>query len=123
MGDRGQVLIKDVGVYLYTHWGATGLIKKVHEAVAKKWRWKDPEYLARIIFDCMKGNDTDSETGHGIGTEKHKDIWRLITLDCKSQIVTVEDHRKLVYRGSFSEFVDRKFSHPSSKTNHLLNSA
>ena len=25
MGDRAQVLIKDEGVYLYTHWGASGL--------------------------------------------------------------------------------------------------
>jgi hypothetical protein len=74
MGDRGQVLIKDEGVYLYTHWGAASLIYRVQEAIAKKTRWNHPEYLARIIFDSMKGNDTDSKTGFGIGTGRHNDI-------------------------------------------------
>jgi hypothetical protein len=96
-------------VYLYTHWGATELAKKVQEAIAKKWRWDDPEYLARIIFDCMKGNDIDSGTGYGIGTKKHGDIWCLITVDCKSQTVIVEEYGKLVYRSSFREFVNTDF--------------
>jgi hypothetical protein len=35
MGDRGQVLIKPLGVYLYTHWGASELGKAVQTALKK----------------------------------------------------------------------------------------
>jgi hypothetical protein len=109
MRERGQVLIKDVGVYLYTHRKADELILRVQEAMAKEWRWDDPEYLARIIFDCMKGNDIDSEMEYGIGTERHKGIWTLITVDCKSQIITVEEYGKIAYESTFREFIETDF--------------
>ena len=70
--------------------------------MAKEWRWDYPEYLARIIFDCMKGNDTDSETDYG--------IWILITVDCKSQIIIVEEYGKIAYEGTFREFVETDFA-------------
>jgi hypothetical protein len=110
MGDRGQVFIKDTGVYLYTHWGASDLINRVKEALAKKRRWGDAEYLARIIFDCMKGKDTESETGYGIGTNQHGDIWRLITVDCENRTIRVEDFKVRHFHGSFDEFLDSGFS-------------
>jgi hypothetical protein len=109
MREKGQVLIKDVGVYLYTHRNADVLILRVQEAMAKEWRWDDPEYLARIIFDCMKGDDTESETDYGIGTERHEDIWTLITVDCKSQIITVEEYGKIAYESTFREFIETDF--------------
>jgi len=89
MGDRGQVLIKDTGVYLYTHWGASALEKVVMQAIAKKWRWNDEEYLTRIIFDEMTKGQRDQETGFGIGTGEHGDIWKLVTVNCKDQTVTL----------------------------------
>ena len=61
MGDRGTVEIH--GVYLYTHWGASDLIDVVREALAKKWRWDDESYLARIIFDTMLDGSHGTETG------------------------------------------------------------
>lgn len=91
MGDRGQVYIKDTKVYLYTHWGATSLPEDVEKAIAKKWRWDDPDYLTRIIFDVITEDNHGEETGYGIGTQKAGDIWRLVTVDCKKRTVTVAD--------------------------------
>ena len=91
MGARAQVHIKDTGVYLYTHWGAGHIFEDVAEAIQKNWRWDDPEYLTRIIFDCMKRSDIEGETGFGIGTAKHGDIEKLVVVDCKSQHVEFLD--------------------------------
>jgi len=89
MGDRGQVLIEDSGVYLYTHWGASNLGSLVKSAISEGKRWNDPEYLARIIFDYMKqGRDArkGDYTGYGIRTERNGDIWRLIKVNCEEGI-------------------------------------
>ncbi len=65
MGDRANVLIKedskDGGVFLYTHCSGSDLPKILQKAIAKKWRWGDSPYLARIIFDQM----TELEHGRG----------------------------------------------------------
>jgi hypothetical protein len=93
MGARAQVLIKDEGVYLYTHWGAEELGDDVIKAIkseAGKGRWDDPEYLARIIFDCMKGDDITGETGFGIGTKEHSDIECLVTVDCAKRAIKID---------------------------------
>ena len=129
MGERGQVLILDdwnnekepKGVYLYTHWGATKLTGDVKRALAKKWRWDNAEYLARIIFDEMKRVGeierdeyrlkayTDmGETGFGIGLHRCDDIWRLITIDTKNQEVIVEDNGK-EREYTFEEYIKLSF--------------
>lgn len=105
MGDRGQVLIKDNGVYLYTHWSATELTGQVAMALAKQWRWDDPDYLTRIIFDAMTENSHGRETGNGIGTKQAGDIWRLITVDCEGKTVEVADYGKVQFKGSFEDFI------------------
>jgi hypothetical protein len=91
MGCRGQVKIKDDcgngSVYLYTHWGAEELKEDVALVLARGKRWDDCEYLARMIFDQMKGNDFGS-TGFGIGTSEHGDIEELIMIDCENQQVS-----------------------------------
>ena len=110
MGDRGQVLVKkddkDSGVYLYTHWGASGLIEDVRKALAKRWRWNDTLYLTRIIFDVMTENDHDSETGFGIGTKEAGDAWRTITINVAKQTVQINDG---LGTWSFEAFVDSSF--------------
>lgn len=113
MGDRGQVKIN--GVYLYTHFGASELIKDVQIALAKRWRWNDLEYLARIIFDEMKGDDFITETGYGIGTKLHGDVWRLIEVN-KNEIIVwdisytkkLKKKRIQEFKGTFEEFLEWK---------------
>ena len=98
MGDRAQVLVKDTGVYLYTHWDSHKLQETVTRAIAKKWRWDDPEYLTRIIFDEMVKGYHGEETGYGISTSKHSDINLLITVNCEEQSVNVGDRVEFSFR-------------------------
>ena len=118
MRDRGQIKIN--GVYLYTHWNATKLIGDVQNALAKRWRWNDHEYLARIIFDEMKRRgkilhkkydftaECDiGETGYGIGIEQHGDIWRLIEITADNKVI-VSDYNEEVFKGSFEDFLNFK---------------
>jgi hypothetical protein len=109
MGDRGQVFIKDTGVYLYTHWGASELCDVVQDAMKRKQRWNDPEYLTRIIFSEMIKKEIDEETGYGIGSSKHGDIWRLITINCESQTIKVSDNNGATRKWSFDEFINVDF--------------
>ena len=98
MGDRAQVLIKDTGVYLYTHWESYKLQETVTKAIAKKWRWDDPVYLARIIFDEMLEGQHGNETGFGISTRQQSDINLLITVNCEEQTVRVGDKVEFSFR-------------------------
>ncbi len=71
MGDRANVAIKQpdgTAVYLYTHWGGSELALTVQKALAKRWRWDDGAYLARIVFDAMSDGNHGNETGFGIST-------------------------------------------------------
>lgn len=74
MGDRVNVVIKSEQadppsyVYLYSHWGGYDMPLVVQKALAKKWRWDDGAYLARIIFDQMTEGSVGGETGFGIDT-------------------------------------------------------
>lgn len=107
MGARAQVKIEDEGVYLYTHWGSGELQEDVRIALSRRQRWQDPEYLARIIFSQMTKGQEAGETGFGIGTSMHGDIELLITLDCKSQKLTIEDvYEKTSKTFTFSEFIE-----------------
>ena len=78
MGDRrnifitenGDTLASNKGIYLYTHWNGSSLTDTLKNALAKKWRWDDDAYLARIIFcEMVKGAEMD-ETGYGISLER-----------------------------------------------------
>lgn len=88
MSTRAQVYIKDINVYFYQHYDGYNLFDTVKKVIARKLRWNDAEYLARMIFSEMIKNDIDGETGYGIGTKQHKDIEYLVTVNCKKREVT-----------------------------------
>lgn len=69
MGDRGNIIIEDTGVVLYTHWKGSEIPNRLANALDRsKDRWDDPAYLTRVIFQDVIGND-NSITGFGISTE------------------------------------------------------
>lgn len=115
MGDRGHVTVTnsahwDDEVVLYAHWKASELPAIVAEALAHEQRWKDTEYLTRIIFDEISSHCSDF-TGCGIGTETHGDVWRVIDVDTHERAISFRDangygsdpHVHETY--SFTEFV------------------
>ena len=93
MGDRGNVKIidsfdPDRHVHLYTHWRGSELKDIVKCALAKRWRWDDSAYLARIVFcEMIKGAEGD-ETGFGISQEAC-DEGPLVVLDPANQKITI----------------------------------
>src|SRR5437660_5047331 len=105
MGDRGQILMKNSSVTLYSHWGASKLVEDGKSALQRKARWDDEEYLTRIIFCQMIKGDEDGETGYGISTSIHSDIWRLISIDVIGQTIEVKDNEKVDFSGSFEDFI------------------
>ena len=70
MGDRANVRIdngKDNKVFLYTHWIGSDLPIIVQNALARRTRWDDPQYLARIVFcEMLVGSPEGETTGFGI---------------------------------------------------------
>ena len=95
MGDRANVNVKasedDKGVFLYTHWSGTELPVILKRALAKRWRWGDDQYLARIIFDEMIGDRQGNETGYGISSYCGDGNSRVLVVDTKSQSVSFDD--------------------------------
>lgn len=87
MGDRGNVFILErhgretTGVFLYTHWTGSDLPHIVHAALAKEWRWSDPPYLARIVFDVLTEGQQGQETGFGISAIMSDNEHPVIVLD------------------------------------------
>lgn len=107
MGDRANVVIKEVGggqVALYTHWDGSNLPSIVQKALARRQRWQDDAYLARIIFSEMIKNDVASETGYGISTVILDGAGKVIYLDIKAQTVTMNEKPPV----SFEAFVASK---------------
>lgn len=93
MGARAQVLIKDTGVYLYTHWGAETIQDVVKATVKQGWRLQDAEYFTRILFENMiaEHGEAGTETGFGIGTSQHSDIEKLVIVDNGERLIQVID--------------------------------
>jgi hypothetical protein len=97
MGDRGNIQVKDDytkgdGVFLYSHWGGSELPYHLAEALDSpegRGRWNDRAYLARIIFDYMKRNSPNVETGYGIDTVECDPNHPTLVVDCTNK--TVDD--------------------------------
>ncbi len=89
MGDRGNIVVKSGNqqVWFYTHWSGSNIAQVVKTALAKKWRWDDSLYLARIIFcELVKGAE-DHETGFGISCRISDNEHDIIVVDTDAQKV------------------------------------
>jgi len=86
MGDRANIQMlneEDKSVYLYTHWRGSELPGILQRALAKRWRWNDDAYLARIIFcEMVKGSET-GETGFGISASLGDGDDRILIVDAR----------------------------------------
>jgi hypothetical protein len=93
MGDRGNIVIEQSDnsrIYLYSHWGGSGLATDLQNALAKRWRWDDEAYLARIIFDVMTDNQHGEETGFGISTTPPDNEYPILVVNCSYQTVRLD---------------------------------
>lgn len=89
MGDRANIVVRetwpnDLGdseaVFLYTHWSGTELPEVLRRALAKRWRWNDPPYLARVVFEEMIAVYPATETGFGVSTRLGDNEYDLLVL-------------------------------------------
>lgn len=85
MGDRSNIAIQstyDQGtarVYLYSHWSGESIIKSALQGM-KSGRVNDSQYLARVIFQDMLGDDK-GETGYGISARIHDNSYPVLVID------------------------------------------
>lgn len=113
MGDRANIEIKQHGhggsshsLFLYSHWSGTELPMILQKALARKLRWDDEIYLARIIFcEMVKGQESD-ETGFGLSAYVGDGENRVLVVDCKMQTV-----RMVGDRWTFKEYI--ALEHPT----------
>lgn len=110
MGDRGNIKViqNPYPVYLYTHWSGSDVQDVAREALSKRWRWDDPAYLTRIIFDELTKGDHGQETGYGISTRVQDNEHPIIVINPSEQMVYLEDcnEKRLSTKMSFNEFIE-----------------
>lgn len=91
MGDRANVAVKaadDDIVFLYTHNSGSGLGTILARALARRLRWNDSSYLARIIFAEMTKGCEAEETGFGISAQIGDGADAVWLVDVPAQTVT-----------------------------------
>lgn len=104
MGERGNIAVEQwngQSVYLYTHWTGYNTGGIVQRALKKGWRWDDPSYLARIIFEELIKGYEGEETGFGISTSENDKNYPTVYVDCKGQKIRIAE-----YEWSFKEFCE-----------------
>ncbi len=96
----------DFGVYLYTHSEGDLLPKRVQDALKAERRWSDHQYLARIIFCCMIGEDSlNGSTGFGISGQMGDGEKHVLLVDTSKQKVTAWVRDLVVSEWSFKEYI------------------
>jgi len=109
MGDRGNIVIRDTDkkeVFLYSHWGGTGLPQLAQEVLRKNQRWNDPAYLARLLFCRMVKGQEDNELGYGISTSRcDYEHWDIV-VNVGKQTVFFRDPKRGTSKslGGFEQF-------------------
>lgn len=68
MGDRNNIKVTyhtGDSVYLYSHWGGSGL-RGIVEGALDCGRVSDESYFTRVLFSRMVADDINGATGYGI---------------------------------------------------------
>ena len=94
MGDRSNIVIEQHDgnrVWLYGHWMGEDSINVVRDTLAKRERWSDAPYLARMLFARMTQGSPNSSTGYGISTYMCDNEYPVIVLNPATQTVVLED--------------------------------
>jgi len=117
MGDRGNIVLRysppeeqPQEIFLYTHSRGSDIGGVLQAALAKKWRWNDEIYLARIIFDELIGRDQGEETGYGLSPFVGDNEHDYLVVDFAAQKVLQQDpeSRKTKKSWTFEEFAALK---------------
>lgn len=106
MGDRANIIIRQAEgqqVILYGHWSGEEYVARAKQALAKRWRWDDAAYLARIVYDCFVGDQAGTETGFGISTT---------FCDGEHPVLVIDVERQRVY---FEAMPGRSYTEPSAR--------
>lgn len=86
---------------MYTHWGGSYIPLQLQEALKKRWRWDDPAYLARIIYDTLVDDEFKQETGYGISPYICDNEHPIVYVDMSKQMVTINGNI-----WTFQEYID-----------------
>lgn len=92
MGDRGNIVMRcsDGDIFFYTHWEGYRIPEIAREAIARRQRWNDEQYLTRIVFCTMVAGHESGETSFGITRSMHDNSYPLLIIDCEKQQVFLE---------------------------------
>jgi hypothetical protein len=110
MGDRSNIIIKEgkEEVFLYGHWMGLNYLPILTTALTRgKGRWRDPSYLARIVFCDMVRDNLDDETGYGIWTSRPDNERPYLVVNCREQTVSLEtESRNVLHSDTFEGFLN-----------------
>jgi len=117
MGDRGNIVVRSLhgdDVWLYSHWGGTELKDVLKTVLARKERWDDAPYIARMIFSKMiEGCETEA-TGFGISTYMCDNEHGILVVDVPNQKVVRMEETALV--GLPRQFLPDQLDYRVSRT-------
>lgn len=89
-------------IYIYSHWSGgedinnSPLAKKLRTALARKERYDDHSYLARIIVSEVLKEDIDGETGYGIAPYPIDEEFPTIKVDFSRKTVNDIPYEKWI---------------------------
>lgn len=115
MGDRSNIVVVQPDtsrIYLYGHWMGEDAINITHDVLARKQRWSDHSYLARMLFSKMIEADLDSDTGYGISNTPCDNEYPIIVINPAKQTVFIESDywqkpsEPITPEVSFEEFIN-----------------
>lgn len=76
-------------IYLYSHWDGGDLALTLQKALARRERWNDDAYLARIIANEVFHKAYGEETGYGLAPYECDNNYNIVHVDLGLKTVTI----------------------------------